>query len=97
MPNEEIPPPIVQAAISILSPYVPGLTPEKLQSLVFIETDPSTGPEELLTRKEAAERLHISIPTIDRMLRDRELSRRHIRGAVRIPLSEIETIMHGGR
>jgi excisionase family DNA binding protein len=45
--------------------------------------------ETLLTRKEAAQALKVSLPTIDRCLRDGVLPKRRIRGAVRIPASAV--------
>lgn len=95
MPKVDIPQPIADAALSILRPYVPNLTVERLQTLAFLEPEKPEKPEQLLTRQEAAEKLHLSIPTIDRMLRDGELVYRKIRRAVRIPLSEVEAVMQG--
>lgn len=44
----------------------------------------------LLTRKEAAENLTVSVRSIDRMISTQELSAIKIRGSIRIPLTEIE-------
>lgn len=86
MDQTQIPKLIADAVISMLLPYAPDLTVEKLESVISAKPE-SQMPEKLLTRKEAAKTLNVSIPTIDRMLRDGELPRVHIRGAVRIPAS----------
>lgn len=92
MDNLQIPQPIVEAAVAMLRPYAPDLTIEKLQTAIFREPV-SDKPVKLLTRKETAELLNVSIPTIDRMLRDGNLPRRKIRGAVRIPQSATESFI----
>lgn len=94
MPEEKIPPPIAEAVISMLRPYAPNLTLEELEGAISMKPE-SDDAEQLLSRKDAAKLLCVSIPTIDRMLRDGELPRRRIRGAVRIPLSVIEAVMRG--
>lgn len=94
MQNIPIPHPIAEAVIAMLRPYAPDLTPAKLESALCFKAEPNA-QEQLLTRKDAAKMLSISLPTLDRMLRDGELPRRHIRGAVRIPLSSIEAITSG--
>lgn len=86
MEHTRIPQPIAEAVVTMLRPYAPDLTFEKLEQAIIGKVDVET-PEKLMTRKEAAEFLNVSIPTIDRMLRDGELPRIHIRGAVRIPMS----------
>ena len=48
--------------------------------------------ETQLTRKEAALTLKVSLPTVDRCLRDGILPKRRIRGAVRIPASAVARI-----
>ncbi|WP_425499840.1 excisionase family DNA-binding protein [Cerasicoccus fimbriatus] len=52
--------------------------------------------DSLISKKEAAKRLVVSDSTINRMLRDRMLSKIKVRGCVRIPLAEIERILKGG-
>ena len=91
MKHSHIPQPIAEAAVTMLRPYVPELTVDKLEKRITGNQDKR--PEKLLTRKEAAKLLSVSIPTIDRMLRDGELNRQHIRGAVRISRSAVERLM----
>jgi len=89
-----IPKPIATAAVGLLKPYCKGLTPEQLQVALTFKPEAS-GNETLLTRAEAARRLGVSLPTVDRCLADGSLPRRKIRGAVRIPASAIENILQG--
>lgn len=48
-----------------------------------------------LTREEAAERLQVSLRTIDRRLADGTLTRRRFGGVVRIDPAEVEAIITG--
>lgn len=96
MQNIPIPHPIAEAVIAMLRPYAPDLTPAKLESALCFKPEPNT-QEQLLSRKDAAEKLNISVTTLDRMLRDGELHRLRIRGNVRIPLSSIRAIMSEDR
>jgi len=92
--NHEIPQAITEAVTALLRPYVPGLTAAKLESAICFVPD-AEPVERLLSRRESAVALSVSIPTLDRMLRDGELPRRRIRGTVRIPQSAIESIKRG--
>lgn len=91
MNDQQIPTTIADAAVGLLSQFVPGLTADKLQSALY--SDATKKSELLRTRLETAKILHVSIPTIDRMLRDGALSKVTIRGAVRIPQSAIDAIL----
>ena len=75
----------------MLAPYCPGLTTERLRAAVSFEPEKDE-VETLLTRKEAAQALKVSLPTVDRCLRDGILPKRRIRGAVRIPASAVATL-----
>lgn len=89
----EIPAPIKKAASDMLSTFVPGLTPDRLEAaLHFPEANER---EKLLTRKEAAKALTVSLPTIDRLMASGGLKRVKINGAVRIPESAIQKIITG--
>ncbi|MCF7848564.1 MAG: helix-turn-helix domain-containing protein [Kiritimatiellales bacterium] len=91
----KIPDAIKTAAAAMLAPYCNGgLTPEKLETAISFKPDEEVA-EKLLTRKEAAAALSVSLPTLDRMLRENELPRRRIRGAVRIPKSAINAFVLG--
>jgi excisionase family DNA binding protein len=73
-----------------------GLTTERLCTVISYQPESRTEP--LKTRRQAGQALGVSLPTIDRMLRDGDLPRRRIRGAVRIPASAIDHfILQGGR
>ena len=76
----------------MLAPYCPGLTTERLRVAVSFEPEKDE-VETLLTRKETAQALKVSLPTIDRCLRDGVLPKRRIRGAVRIPAKAVARLI----
>ena len=86
--NNQIPEHIANGVAAMLAPYCPGLTAERLLSAIAPKKEHAV-VETLLTRKEAAEALKVSLPTVDRCLRDGVLPKRRIRGAVRIPASAV--------
>ena len=90
--NNQIPEHIANGVAAMLAPYCPGLTAERLLSSISFEPEKKEA-ETLLTRKEAAVALKVSIPTIDRCLRDGTLPKRRIRGAVRIPASAVARLI----
>ena len=92
MTDESIPESIAIATISLLAPYIPNLTSERLRSRLSFEPE---SIEKLYTRKEAASALSISTVTLDRMIAAGELPRRKIRGAVRIPQGAVTAIITG--
>ena len=94
MQTQEIPEAIKTAAASMLAPYCHGLTPSKLESAIGFEFDDKQ-PEKLRTRKETKKALHVSMPTVDRMLSSGELTRVTVRGRVFIRQSEIDRIITG--
>lgn len=94
MNTQAIPEVITTAAVSILLPYCPGLTPAKLASAIQIQPE-AEKTERLLTRKEAASALAISTVTLDRMIKAGELEARRIRGSVRIPQSAVAAYING--
>ena len=94
MNTPTIPEPIATAVASMLAPYRPGLTPQRLEAaLDFPEEKPP--PENLRSRKEAMLDLHVSMPTLDRMLASNELGKVKVRGRVFIRESEIREIIEG--
>jgi len=92
--QNETPENILASAVGMLSPWCPDLTPARLRSALDFKPDEG-GIEKLLTRKEAAQAMRVSLPTVDRCLRDGAIPKRHIRGAVRIPASAIANILSG--
>ena len=94
--QKEVPENIIVGVAAMLAPYCPGLTAERLQAAISFEPDEGE-VEKLLTRKEAAQALRVSLPTIDRMLRDGDLPKRRIRGAVRVPVRAVADIISSGR
>lgn len=94
MNRTEIPEPIVNAATGMLAPYRPGLTPQQLELALDFPEKP-TPADKILSRKEASEALHISMPTIDRMLASGELPKIKVRGRVFIRESAVRAIIEG--
>ena len=92
---KQIPEAITAAAVSMLAPYAPDLTSAKLESAIAFKQEKPDSGERLLSRKEAAQSLHISLPTIDRMLASHELGRVTVRGRVFIRHSEVQRIISG--
>ena len=90
--HNQIPEHIANGVAAMLAPYCPGMTAERLVSTIATEKERAV-VETLLTRKEAAEALKVSIPTIDRCLRDGVLPKRRIRGAVRIPTGAVARLI----
>jgi excisionase family DNA binding protein len=91
--SQSIPKEISTAAARMLEPYAPGLTAERLAEAITYQ--PEAESERLLTRREVASRLRVSMPTCDRLLRSGQLPKRRIRGAVRVPASAVEAILNG--
>ncbi|VGO17592.1 hypothetical protein PDESU_06190 [Pontiella desulfatans] len=92
--ESKIPESTLSMAVGMLMPYRPDLTPERL--LAAIDFEPETEVvESLYTVPEAAKALSLSVPTINRMMRDGQLPKRKIRGAVRVPRSAIADILAG--
>ena len=96
---------ILNAATAVLSPYVPGLSAAEL--LKAIESYNEDGeasaskqnsrPQKPYTRKEAAEMLSVSVPTIDRYMADGRLTRvRYSARAIRISAESVHKLMKGG-
>jgi excisionase family DNA binding protein len=94
--RKEIPAAIATAAVRLLEPYCQDLTAERLLAAVIYRPEPEEKLEKMLTRRETAQALGVSLPTVDRMLRDGNLPKRRIRGAVRIPSSAISNIVLKG-
>lgn len=90
--HNQIPENIANGVAAMLAPYCPGLTAERLLKVISFEPE-KVEVETLLTRKEAAEALKVSLPTVDRCLRDGVLPKRRIRGSVRIPTKAVARLI----
>jgi excisionase family DNA binding protein len=88
----KIPDAITTAAVRLLEPYCQNLTAEMLLAAVTYRPEHEEKIEKMLTRRETAQALNVSLPTVDRMLRDGHLPKLRIRGAVRIPARAIYNI-----
>jgi len=94
----KINPSIIAAATGMLQPFVPELSPQTLVKALeeYRATDtanasPFTKP---ITRKEAAELLDVSLPTINRLLNQGRLQRIKITaGCVRIDSASVKALL----
>ena len=94
----------LNAATAVLSPYVLGLSAAEL--LKALESYNEEGeasskqnsrPQKPYTRKEAAEMLGVSIPSIDRYMADGRLTRvRYSARAIRISAESVHKLMAYG-
>lgn len=96
-------PEIVTAAAAMLSTCIPGLTPATLQTALENIITPNamsekaTRPQKPYTRKEAADMLGVSIPTVDRYMASGRLAPVHYSPrAVRISAESVHNLMKGG-
>ena len=102
MTKLHVPPEIVTAVVTMLSPYISGLSPGAL--LQALETynpnatsDKDTRPKKPLTRKEAADALGVSIQSVDRYLTAGLLTRvKYSARAIRISADSVYRLMKGG-
>ena len=70
MTVQHLSPHVLDAAVRVLQPDVPGLTPAALSAaLREFPRAKNALPEKALTRRETADVLHVSISTINRMLK----------------------------
>jgi len=82
---------IGDAVIGLLQPYTERkLTVEIIEKMLDEEFLPEPKSESLLSRKEAAAALHISVVTLDRMLRDGEIVPCQIRGRGMVRRSKVD-------
>lgn len=98
-----IPPEIIAGAVTMLSTYIPGLTPISFQNALKsintqnTATEKPPRPLKPYTRKDAAEALGVSLPTIDRYMADGRLTRvRYSARAIRISAESVHKLMAGG-
>ena len=97
MQAPEIPKEVADAVVILLSPYFhQRLTIETI--IAGIESLQGMLPEaeRLLTKREVAEMLRCSLPTVNRMLQDQRLQKIMVRGSVRISESAVRKIIMGG-
>ena len=103
MTKLHVPTEIVTAAVTMLSPYISGLSPEALlQALETYNPNDKTSekderPLKPLTRKEAAEALGVSIQSVDRFVVSGTLTRvKYSPRAIRISAESVYKLMKGG-
>lgn len=103
MTKLNVPPEIVVAAVTMLSPYISGLSPTALlQALATYNPNAASEkdarpPQKPFTRKEAAAALGISVQSVDRYLTAGRLTPvRYSARAVRVSAESVYALMRGG-
>ena len=93
--QNKITPAVIQAAVAMLSPYVPEISPQSLiQALRDYGTNAATF-DKPLTRKEAAAVLGVSLPTINRLLNAGTLRRIRITpAAVKVDPASVRALLN---
>ena len=88
---------ILNATVALLQPSCPDITPTLLVSALKQFDPECTGsrPAPMLTRREAANILSISLPTLDRMIASGELPRIKRKRVLRIPADAVYAIAEG--
>ena len=101
--KNEIPLGIIQASVGLFLPYIPNITTNNLKKALETINSPDTMPEKApypqkpYTRKEAAEMLGVSVPSIDRYMADGRLTRvRYSARAIRISAESVHHLMANG-
>ena len=101
--NKEIPSGIILAAVGLLLPYIPNISSDNLKKALETintpnaATDKDPRPLKPYTRKDAAEALGVSVPTIDRYMATGLLTRvRYSARAIRISAESVHKLMKGG-
>ena len=91
----KIPAPIATAAVAVLQPYYPGLSPESLiDALKNHNAAPKTTKMKPLTRRQVAELLQISIASVNRRIKDGTLRAFKVgKRAVRIAPESVEALL----
>ena len=96
---------ILNAATTLLSPYIPDLSATMLMKALetynedkeAVATKQNSRPEKPYTRQEAAELLGVALPTIDRYMANGTLKRiRYSAHSVRITPESVHSLMEGG-
>ena len=97
-----IPAPIATAAVAVLHPYYPGLSPESLIDALKNHNATTKTPKTIktkpLTRRQVAELLQISIASVNRRMKDGTLRAFKVgKRAVRIDPASVEALMQSER
>ena len=103
MTKLNVPPEIVAAAVTILSPYISGLSPTALLQALETYNPNATSekdarpPQKPMTRKAAADALGISVQSVDRLLAAGRLTRvKYSARSVRVAAESVYALMRGG-
>jgi excisionase family DNA binding protein len=89
-----VPDHVVAAIVGLLLPHFPDLTAEQFLAVLNRLQAGSCMPDTpVLDKHTACKHLNISIATLNRMLRDKQLSSVRIRGSVRIPADAVQRLL----
>jgi predicted DNA-binding transcriptional regulator AlpA len=83
---------LLSAAVTILRPLHPGISLGDLDEFL----DQKFGgqqPDKLFTRKDVSKKTKLSISTIDRLIKARQIDVIHIRRSIRIPASSVASLL----
>ena len=103
--SNHIPFEILNAVVTMLSPYIQDLSPTALLKALesynedneAVATKQYQRPQKPYTRQEAAELLGVAMPTIDRYMANGTLKRiRYSAHSVRITPASVHNLMEGG-
>ncbi len=99
--NESVSPEIAAAAVTLLVPYFPGLTPailvDALKNHANTTLETCARPQKPYTRKQAAALLQMSMATLDRYLASGRLARIRLSAhATRVSAESVHNLMKGG-
>ena len=93
----QIPESILEAMVGLIVPFCPNMDVTSLRRILreVLEngSDSRFVPDSALSKRETASVLNVSLSTVDRMLRDRQLPHTKVRGSVRIPVRAVEELL----
>ena len=95
--NSQINAAVIRGAVGLLSPYVPSLNASNLVAAIKAFDEKEAPPRrELMTRKEAAKALSVSMPTVHRLINSGKLRRIQVStGCVRIDADSVDALLNG--
>ena len=89
--------PYIESAVSLLRRVNPDLTPEQLtQALASLDRKDEEPADWLIAKMKVLERVPISLSTLNRMIRDRQVRCIKVRGRAFIPNSDVEALVSKG-
>lgn len=97
--KNSIPSPMLAAAVTILQPYAPELNAEKLvcalKSVDIQEKKMTSDIEKPLTKKETTEILLVTMPTLDKLIKEGKIKAVKLGRLVRIDRASVYALLYG--